>query len=225
MSTPQRLVAVDVETTGFSRHNLVVEIAVVEVDPDDGRVVDEFETLINPLRDIGPVHVHGVTAEERNALRDCAVDLGINDAQVERVHLAYFNSIVAAALRDHIVTPQERLMIERVAFALNIPEPAIPEVTELPSAGAIELGTRVCFTGSAIVDGASVSGETMEEVAADAGLEPVSRVRRVRVTYSSRPIRRAVLARPRLLAVGTSPLSRLRSSSPRSANPQGCRHF
>ena len=45
-----------------------------------------------------------------------------------------------------------------------------------PSAGAIELGTRVCFTGSAIVDGASVSGETMEEVAADAGLEPVSRV-------------------------------------------------
>ena len=345
MSTPQRLVAVDVETTGFSRHDRVVEIAVVEVDPHGGRVVDEFETLINPLRDVGPVHVHGVTAEmvsaaptfdevvgplarrlhgatlvahnlpfdvrflrqeldrlgtqfepgsgfctlaatsqklslacktfgislgsqhraladarataelaallhneepitadgatscrigyvehagmprtlrrpsdaeaanemvravslahypfsdeallhyadvldwalddheitaeERNALRDCAADLGINDAQVERVHVAYFNSIVAAALRDHIVTPQERLMMERVALALNIPEPPIPEVTELPSAGAIELGTRVCFTGSAIVDGAQVGRKTMEEVAADAGLDPVSRV-------------------------------------------------
>ena len=56
-----RLAVVDVETTGFSRHDRVVEFACVTV--DDGAVVDEYETLIQPNRDPGPVHVHGITPD------------------------------------------------------------------------------------------------------------------------------------------------------------------
>ncbi|NUT50453.1 MAG: hypothetical protein HOV94_24570 [Saccharothrix sp.] len=71
---------VDVETTGLNPgwNHRVVEIAVVGVDPG-GRVVDEWCTLVNPERDLGPRHVHGITAgEARRAptFAEIAGDLG-----------------------------------------------------------------------------------------------------------------------------------------------------
>ncbi|HEY5110569.1 MAG TPA: exonuclease domain-containing protein [Acidimicrobiales bacterium] len=54
---------VDLETTGFSpQSERVVEVAVVVLDPD-GHEVDAFCTLVDPERDPGPTHVHGITAE------------------------------------------------------------------------------------------------------------------------------------------------------------------
>ena len=53
---------VDLETTGFSpQSDRVIEVAVVVLDPD-GHEVDAFCTLIDPQRDPGPTHVHGITA-------------------------------------------------------------------------------------------------------------------------------------------------------------------
>lgn len=52
---------VDTETTGLSprlRHR-VIELAVVLVD-ESGQVEDEFCTLLNPERDLGPQHIHGI---------------------------------------------------------------------------------------------------------------------------------------------------------------------
>lgn len=56
---------IDVETTGLrpSWHDRVVEIAVVQVDAS-GRVEGEWCTLVNPERDLGPQHIHGITAAE-----------------------------------------------------------------------------------------------------------------------------------------------------------------
>jgi len=51
----------DVETTGVYNKDRVVEIAVVTIDRD-GQIIDEFETLVNPGRDVGPTHIHHVTA-------------------------------------------------------------------------------------------------------------------------------------------------------------------
>ncbi|QDV66498.1 DNA polymerase III PolC-type [Rosistilla carotiformis] len=51
---------VDVETTGFGKHDRVVEIGLVLLDARY-RVVDEFETLIDPRRDLGPTHIHRIT--------------------------------------------------------------------------------------------------------------------------------------------------------------------
>lgn len=57
-----RLAVVDVETTGFGRLDRVVELSIVVVDSTTLEVVEEFDTLVNPMRDIGATGVHGVTA-------------------------------------------------------------------------------------------------------------------------------------------------------------------
>ena len=57
-----RFVAIDTETTGLGNRDRIVEIAVITLDPRTGAIVDEFETLINPERDIGPTSIHGITA-------------------------------------------------------------------------------------------------------------------------------------------------------------------
>jgi DNA polymerase-3 subunit epsilon len=56
---------IDVETTGFSPRlgDRVVEIALVRMTPD-GAVEDEFATLVDPERDVGPTHVHGIRASD-----------------------------------------------------------------------------------------------------------------------------------------------------------------
>ena len=56
-----RLAVVDVETTGLSRYDRIVEFACVTV--VDGEVVEEYDTLIQPNRDPGPVNIHGITPE------------------------------------------------------------------------------------------------------------------------------------------------------------------
>ncbi|GAA0442748.1 hypothetical protein Acor_79730 [Acrocarpospora corrugata] len=62
---PVGYVAIDVETTGLrpSRHDRVIEIGVVHLDPA-GQVTGEWNTLVNPERDLGPQHVHGITAAD-----------------------------------------------------------------------------------------------------------------------------------------------------------------
>lgn len=50
---------VDVETTGFGKHDRVIEIGVVTLNAKY-EVLDEYETLIDPQRDLGPTHVHGI---------------------------------------------------------------------------------------------------------------------------------------------------------------------
>lgn len=57
---------VDVETTGLFTgrwSNRVVEIGVVQVSRD-GVVTDEWSTLVNPERDLGPQHIHGIRASD-----------------------------------------------------------------------------------------------------------------------------------------------------------------
>lgn len=55
-------VVVDVESTGFGRADRIVEIALITLDPTTWETVDEYDTLINPARDVGPTGVHGITA-------------------------------------------------------------------------------------------------------------------------------------------------------------------
>ncbi|MFC6092878.1 exonuclease domain-containing protein [Saccharothrix lopnurensis] len=56
---------VDVETTGFAARgsDRVVEVAVVQLDRH-GRVTGEWCTLVNPGRDLGPQHVHRISAAD-----------------------------------------------------------------------------------------------------------------------------------------------------------------
>lgn len=56
---------VDVETTGLftAMNHRVAEIGVVRVDAE-GRIVDRWETLVNPGRDLGPQRIHGIRAAD-----------------------------------------------------------------------------------------------------------------------------------------------------------------
>jgi DNA polymerase-3 subunit epsilon len=51
----------DTETTGLGRSDRVVEIAVIVYDSEKDIVIDEFDTMVNPMRDIGPTNIHGLT--------------------------------------------------------------------------------------------------------------------------------------------------------------------
>ena len=64
---------IDTETTGLSpghRHR-VIEIAVVLLDAH-GRVEGEWVTLLNPQRDLGPQHIHGILTADVLAAPDFA---------------------------------------------------------------------------------------------------------------------------------------------------------
>ena len=63
VDAPYAVVAI--ATTGFSPANgdRIVEIAIARVD-DAGRVSDEYSTLLDPGRDVGPVFVHGISTSE-----------------------------------------------------------------------------------------------------------------------------------------------------------------
>ena len=56
---------IDCETTGLNaaRHDRVIEIAAVVIDPDGG-IAREFVSLINPGRDVGKTSLHGITASD-----------------------------------------------------------------------------------------------------------------------------------------------------------------
>jgi DNA polymerase-3 subunit epsilon len=59
------LAVIDVETTGLNpfRHDRIVELAVVLMNPGEG-IIEEFTTLVNPDRDVGPTRIHGITASD-----------------------------------------------------------------------------------------------------------------------------------------------------------------
>jgi DNA polymerase-3 subunit epsilon len=59
-----RFAVVDVETTGVYVHkDRIIEIAIIEL-CDDGTVLQEYCTLVNPGRDLGPTNVHGINAAD-----------------------------------------------------------------------------------------------------------------------------------------------------------------
>ena len=60
-----RYAVVDIETTGLSPayHHRILEVAVVLVD-DTGNAVSEWETLINPERQVDATEIHGLSASD-----------------------------------------------------------------------------------------------------------------------------------------------------------------
>lgn len=60
-----RIAVVDVETTGLFpwRNDRIVEIAIVVVSAN-GNILTEYETLVNPKRDIGPSSIHRITSAD-----------------------------------------------------------------------------------------------------------------------------------------------------------------
>jgi DNA polymerase-3 subunit epsilon len=88
-------VVVDVETTGLGKLDRIVEIAAVVLDGSTLGVLDEYDTLINPMRDVGPTAIHGVTAsmvEAAPTFEDVAISLAnILDGRILVAHNISFD--------------------------------------------------------------------------------------------------------------------------------------
>jgi len=88
---------VDVETTGLfpGGHDRVVEIAIVHAN-EYGHVTGQWETLLNPGRDLGPQHIHGIRSSQildAPTIEEIAPDIvALLDGRVPVAHNAAFDS-------------------------------------------------------------------------------------------------------------------------------------
>lgn len=81
-----RFVVVDTETTGVYPTDRIVELAVITLDLD-GMVVEMWDTLVNPMRDVSATHIHGITA---SMVRDAPTFDDIAGDVAMRLHGACF---------------------------------------------------------------------------------------------------------------------------------------
>jgi DNA polymerase-3 subunit epsilon len=119
-----------------------------------------------------------ISSEEQNELSNWAEELGVSQKEVKKLHTGYLDSFIQAALRDGVITIQEREMIEKVGAALRLPV-AIPDTAQPIKANSdnLSVGKKVCFTGSAVgFNGEQISREDLEALAAKVGLHPVNDV-------------------------------------------------
>jgi DNA polymerase III subunit epsilon len=88
---------IDFETTGLfpGGHDRVIEIAVVHVDPN-GQITGQWDTLVNPARDLGPQHIHKIKSADvldAPSFADIAPDLiALLSDRVIVAHNASFDS-------------------------------------------------------------------------------------------------------------------------------------
>ena len=119
-----------------------------------------------------------ISTEEEAELTHWAEDLGVSSSQIQSLHQGYLDSFIQAALRDGVITLQEREMIELVANALHLPI-VIPDSPQLIQVNedSLTVGKRVCFTGEAFgFSGSTIQRSDLEALAAKVGLHPVKDV-------------------------------------------------
>ena len=118
-----------------------------------------------------------IEAAEQDILDELAVTLGMAPRQRREVHAAYFQSLVDAAQRDHVITAAEHRLLKKVHAALALPARDLPEANDANgSSGTLAMGTTVCFSGEAFIDGKPVPRSELEAVARAIGLKPVATV-------------------------------------------------
>jgi DNA polymerase-3 subunit epsilon len=119
-----------------------------------------------------------ISKDEEVELSNWAEDLGVTDKEVQNLHAGYLDSFIQAALRDGVITVQEREMIEKVGAALHLPV-LIPDSAQPIKANSenLSVGKKICFTGEAIgFNGEQISRNDLEALAAKVGLHPVNSV-------------------------------------------------
>ncbi len=113
---------------------------------------------------------------EEKEMRRLAEDLGISPKRQHEAHEAYLRCIIDAAQRDGIVTEAERGLIAQIADQLEVGHDDIPEITFRESRARLKTGMRVCFTGQVVIDGEQFDRETLQAMARENGMVPVSGV-------------------------------------------------
>ncbi|MFO0931353.1 MAG: exonuclease domain-containing protein [Planctomycetota bacterium] len=127
--TERRFAVLDCETTGIfpRRYDRILEVAVV-VARADGRIEDEFVTLVNPNRDVGPTSIHGIAAADV-----------VNAPPFEAVAGDVLDRLRGAIVVGHNVRFDEGFVrAECDRFGALVP--AFPSLCTLEMASALRLG-------------------------------------------------------------------------------------
>jgi DNA polymerase-3 subunit epsilon len=118
-----------------------------------------------------------IEAAEQDTLDELAVMLGMTPRQRRDVHASYFQSLVDAAQRDNVITTAEHRLLKKVHAALMLPAGDLPKADEANGPGrTIPMGTSICFSGEAFIDGKPVPRRELEAMARAIGLKPVAAV-------------------------------------------------
>lgn len=114
-----------------------------------------------------------ITSAEQAELDACAEEFGLTGQDITRAHKQYLDNLVVAAQRDGVITSEEHALLTTVADLLNLDTPSGLSRSPQSTAPSLVPGLAVCFTGSAVVDGAPVQRADLERLAESAGLRPV----------------------------------------------------
>ncbi len=120
----------DVETTGLlpSHHDRIIEIGIVRTD-GNGNVIRDYCTLVNPKRDIGPTHIHGIMAGD------------VKDAPLfSEVIGDVFEAIKGAVVVAHNARFDLRFLTHECA-GCGTPLPALMSLCTLQMSRALGVGT------------------------------------------------------------------------------------
>ncbi|GHJ42686.1 DNA polymerase III subunit epsilon [Catellatospora sp. TT07R-123] len=195
---PRTFVVIDLETTGLADDDRIVEIAMARV--EDGAVVDEWATLIDPGRDPGPTYLHHISAD---------MLLGAPTfAQMAPEILARLDGAVVVA---HHAPFEERFLAYEFARA-RVATPVIPALCTLRLARAVlaspnyKLSTCCEISGITLYDAHTALGD----VRATAMLLPRLLAQSPEITY---PVPAAVLPRQRTGATPRTRVTNLRKGA------------
>ncbi|MBV1850775.1 exonuclease domain-containing protein [Catellatospora tritici] len=195
---PSTYVVIDLETTGLADDDRIVEIAMARV--EDGVVVDEWATLIDPGRDPGPTYLHHISAD---------MVLGAPTfAQMAPEILARLDGAVVVA---HHAPFEERFLAYEFARA-GVATPVIPALCTLRLARAVlacpnyKLSTCCEISGITLYDAHTALGD----VRATAMLLPRLLAQSPEITY---PVPAAVLPRQRTGATPRTRVTNLRKGT------------
>lgn len=143
-----------------------------DTDPNTAAYLDLLDRALEDRR---------LTSAESDALVETAEEWGIDAVTLRRVHLEYFDGVLATAASDRVITEAERGDLELVGSLLGIDTVHVADRisgVDLGNAGAAATsqngfeGLSVCFTGALTgrMNGEPITRTVAEELAAKAGL-------------------------------------------------------
>ena len=111
--------------------------------------------------------------QEKLELSKLAIELNLSSQDEMAIKRLYLAKMVAAVERDGVVSEKEETLLRSAATSMGLGNEGLPTMSQLPENVGLEYGMKVCFTGSAMVDGAKMNRMELETLAVLARLKPV----------------------------------------------------
>ena len=208
---------VDLETTGLSPggHDRILEIAVVMVDAKGG-VVDEWSTLVNPCRDVGPSSVHGLRSRDlidAPLFEDVAGELaGILSGRVLAAHNLPFDARFLMAEYSALGCPELPLTSNHGICTMRLARQYLPHAPRSLADCCVVAGLRNENAHAALADARAAAGLLAIYLGKADGSEPWLQLLEEAPFYSWPPIpvpstRRGLLRREEVAAEMDPPAS------------------